>query len=70
MCCFMYLVCVCVCVCVRARACVRVCSVLVIILRHTVAQVVEELRYKPEVGVSIPDGVRPAALGHWSRLSL
>ena len=34
------------------------------------AQVVEVLRYKPEVADSIPVGFPPAALWHWSRLSL
>jgi hypothetical protein len=51
------------------RLCVCVCSVL-FIMRHAVAQVVEVLRYKPEVAGSIPDGVLPDALWHWSRLSL
>jgi len=54
----MYLVCVCV------------CSVLVRILRHAVARVVEVLRYKPEVADLIPDRVLPASLWHWSRLGL
>jgi hypothetical protein len=49
--------------------CVCVC-VLCWLLRHTVAQVLEVLRYKPEVTGSIPDGALPAALWHWSRLSL
>ena len=47
-----------------------VCSVLVTILRHAVAQVIEVLLYKPEFAGSISDGVLPAALWHWSRLSL
>jgi hypothetical protein len=35
-----------------------------------VAQVVEVLRYKPEVAGFIPDGVLPAAVRQWIRLSL
>ena len=49
---------------------VCVCGVLVIIVRYAVAQVIEVLRYKPEVTGSIPCGVLPAALWHCSRLNL
>ena len=40
------------------------------LLRHAVAHVVEVLHYKTEIAGSIPEGVLPAALLNWSRLSL
>jgi hypothetical protein len=47
-----------------------VCTVLVIVFRLAVAQLVEILRYKPEVAGYIPEGVLPAALWPWGRTSL
>jgi hypothetical protein len=38
---------------------VGVCTVLVVLLRHAVVQLVEVLRCKPGVASSIPDGVLP-----------